>query len=294
MPRHLSTGEKAFDVANLIFMILLMCLTLYPILYIFSMSISDPIHTVRSDVYFYPKGFSTHAYALVFKNPEIFTTYLNTIFYTTVGTVVILATTVCAAYPLSLRKFYPRRFFNALIVFTLIFNGGLVPTFLLINKLHLYNRRAVMIIPLAASAFFIIIARTYFETIPISMHESGKLDGANEVLILWKIILPLTKPVLAVVALFSAVDYWNSYFQALLYLPNPRLQPIQLYLYKVLTQASNALMSRQSGLGGGAQSLYTQQVKYAAIIIVITPILMIYPFLQRYFVKGVMIGAIKE
>lgn len=286
-------GEKVFDNFNVVLMCAIALITLYPLVYVFSMSISDPINTIRNAIFLYPIGFSLQAYKMVFMNPDIYVSYLNTIFYTVVGTSVNLIMTVLAAYPLSRKDFTGRRPVNAIILFTMFFSGGLIPNFILINSLGLYNHRAAMIFPIAIDVFNIIIARTYFQTIPDSMAESAKIDGANDFIIVWRIIVPLSAPIIAVVALFCAVNYWNSYFLALIYLPNPKLQPIQLYLYKVLTLASNQMIN-SLGTVAGAQSLYTYQIKYACIIVVILPILFVYPFLQKYFVKGVMIGALKE
>ena len=264
---------------------------IYPFLYILSMSISSPEHVLKRDVFFFPKGFGTAGYELAFKNKSIWTAYGNTIFYTFVGTAVNIVMTVLAAYPLSREKFFLRRSVCLFIAITLFINGGMIPFFIIVSNLGLYNTRMAMILPFAVSAWNIIIARTFYEQIHESLAESAKIDGANDIVILIKIMLPLSGPILAVLTLFYAVGYWNSYFWPLVFLPSVKLQPLQLYLYKILVQLKQDQMGGvQIGISRTAQ---TEQLKYASIIISTVPILVVYPYLQKYFVKGVMIGAIK-
>jgi putative aldouronate transport system permease protein len=233
------------------------------------------------------------AYKLVFENPDVWRAYYNTIWYTLVGTTINVFMTVIGAYPLSRKNLIGRNFFTFFITFTMFFSGGLIPSFLLIKNLGLYNTRWAMVLPGAVSAWYIIIARTYFQSsIPDGLIDAAKIDGCNDISILFRIVIPLSAPIIAVLALFYAVGHWNSFFNALLYLPDKNLQPIQIYLVRVLIQASPELIGQIQD--EFARSAYFIQLKYAVIIITILPIICVYPFLQKYFVKGVMIGAIKE
>lgn len=284
-------GEKVSDAIIVLINCLVIIITLYPFIYVISMSISDPVHAMRQEVFFLPKGFSTGAYEMVFENPDIWISYYNTLWYTVVGTVLNIIFTVLAAYPSSRKDFFARNYIMVFIAFTMFFSGGLIPTYMIVNGMGLYNTRWAIILPGLVGAFYIIMARTFFETIPDSLQESAKIDGANELKILTKIMLPLSKPILAVLVLFYAVGHWNSYFSALIYLSDAKLQPIQLYLYKILVKQQESLM--EGITDQYARASIGMQVKYAAIMVTILPIIFIYPFLQKYFVKGVMIGAVK-
>jgi putative aldouronate transport system permease protein len=267
-------------------------ITLYPFLYVFSMSISAPEHVIARDVYFWPRGFGLDGYRLALQNPTIWRSYYNTIWYTLVGTCLNVVMTILAAYPLSRDNFILRRPVSIMITITMFLSGGMIPFFIIVSRMGLYNTRLAMILPFAVSAWNILIARTFYSQISESLAEAAKIDGANEFQILLRIMLPLSKAIMAVLALFYAVGYWNSYFWALVFLRNPDLQPLQIYLYKILIQL------QQDTMGGMqiniSRAAATEQLKYAAIMITILPILAIYPLLQKHFVKGVMIGAIKE
>jgi len=266
--------------------------TLYPFLYVVSMSISDPVYVIQKTIWLLPKGFSLKAYEKVFENPDVWTAYLNTIFYTVAGTAINVVMTMLGAYPLSRKSFFARKQVMIFIVITMFFSGGLIPMFLLVQNLGLYNTRWAILLPGAVSAFLIIVTRTFFQSIPEHLHESAKLDGAGEFSILWRIVAPLSMPIIAVLTLFYAVGQWNSFFPALLYLPDVRLQPLSLYLIKVLIQNSTTMMEDMASQSD--RSMYVVQLKYSLIIVAILPILAVYPFLQKYFVKGVMIGSLKE
>ena len=287
-----NTTEKSFDVLILFFMLFVIAITLYPFVYVTSMSISDPRNVINNSVWLWPKGFSLEAYKRVFDNPDVWRSYYNTLFYTVVGTAVNVVMTILGAYPLARRTFFLRNQIMVFIVITMFFNGGLIPMFLLIKNIGLYDTRWALILPAAVGAYFIIIARTFLQSLPESLIESAKIDGANDIYILYKIILPLSKPIIAVLSLFYAVGHWNSYFSAMLYLSDSSLHPMSLYLVKILIQDSDAMVK------GMAQdinrTMYSIQIKYALIIVTVLPILFVYPFLQRYFVKGVLIGSLKE
>jgi len=291
-----STGRKrnlsVSDVFIFLVMIFVIIITLYPFVYVFSMSISDPKYVITESVWLYPKGFSLQSYERVFENPDVWQAYANTIFYTVVGTALNILFTVLAAYPLSRRTFFARNWIMVIIVITMFFSGGMIPSFLLIKELGLYNTRWALLLPGLTTAFYIIVTRSFLQSIPDSLTESAKIDGANDIRILVRIILPLSKPILAVLALFYAVGHWNSYVPAMLYLSDARLQPMSLYLMKILVQNNDSMLEGMADQFDRA--LFSMQLKYSIIIVSILPILLVYPFLQRYFVKGVMIGSLKE
>ncbi|WP_127581506.1 carbohydrate ABC transporter permease [Paenibacillus koleovorans] len=284
-------GGNWADVVITVLMLGVIGICLYPLIFVFSMSISDPLSAAKQEVWLWPKGFSLQSYKLVADNPDLWRAYANTIFYTVVGTVINVVVTILLAYPLSRRSFVIRVPLTLFIVFTMLFKGGIIPTFILINKLGLYDTRWILLLLGAVGVWYVIIARTFFESIPDTLIESAKLDGANDMGILWRIVTPLSMPIVAVLILFYAVEHWNSYFSALIYLPSKELQPLQLYLVKVLVENTQSLAD--SILMSEEKSLAIMQVKYAIIIVSTLPILCIYPFLQKYFVQGVMIGAIK-
>ena len=278
-----------------VIMVIVLCLAslaaLYPFLYVFSMAISSPEHVLRRDVYLYPRGIGLEGYRLVFSNANIWRSYANTIYYTLVGTSINVTLTVLAAYPLSRPRFVLRRPLSLMITFTMFFGGGMIPFFIVISRLGLYNTRWGVLLPFAVSAWNIIIARTFYESIPEALIESATIDGAGNMVTLVKIVLPLSGSILSVLALFYAVGHWNSYFWPLVLLNNPELQPLQIYLYKILVQLKQDTMAgAQIGI---SRTVAAEQFKYSSIIVSILPIIVVYPFLQKYFVKGVMIGAVK-
>lgn len=290
-PRE-STGEKIYLGIIVFLIILSMFITLYPFIFVVSSSISDPIYVIQQSIWFLPKGFSLQAFKTIFQRNDIWISYYNTIWYTVVGSALNIFMTVFTAYPLSKRTFSGKKFFTIYMTITMFFSGGLIPTFLLINSLGLYNTRWAIVLPAALSAWNVIVTRTFFQSIPESLQESAKIDGCTDMGILFKIVLPLSMPIIAVIGLFSAVGFWNEYFSASIYLKDPKLQPLQLYLLQIVLQNSPQL------LGDIARSFERTalgpQLKYAIIVVSILPIICVYPFLQKYFIKGVMIGAIKE
>ncbi len=286
-----TVGERVWNWSIISVMFLVGLATLYPLIYVFSMSISAQEYVLRQEVWFLPKGFSLASYKLVFENQQIWTAYRNTLWYTTVGTIVNVLLTLLGAYALSRRQFFVRRQLSFLITFTMFFTGGMIPLFILINNIGLYDTRWAMILPTAVGAWYLIIAQSFFASLPESLEESAKLDGANDFVVFLRIALPVSKPIIAVLILYYAVGHWNSYFNAMLYLPSVDLQPLQMYLMKILTQASTELAGNMSA--GIERDNIVEQLKYAAIIVAVLPVLCVYPFLQKYFVKGVMVGAVK-
>lgn len=287
-----SWGERLFDGSNVVLMLWLSAVTLYPFLYVLIASVSDPAWVVKArGLIWYPHGFSLESYKLVFDNPAILTGYGNTLLYVVAGTALNILMTSLGAYALSRQSVKWKNPVMFLIVFTMFFNGGLIPTYLLINNLGMLDSRWALIIPSAMSAYNLIIMRTAFQSVPVSLEESAKLDGANDFTVLFRIILPLSMPVVAVMILFYGVSHWNSWFNALIYLRTRELYPLQLILREILI--TNSTDSMMTGVGGADKMPIGETIKYAAIIVATVPILLLYPFLQKYFVKGVMIGAVK-
>ncbi|MBW7452777.1 carbohydrate ABC transporter permease [Paenibacillus sepulcri] len=288
-----SLGEKSFDVFNVILMLLLCFITLYPFLYVLFASFSDPSEVAQHrGLLFAPRGFNLSAYKAVFDNPMIAKGYQNTLFYVLAGTAINLFMTSLGAYALSRRNLYFKNHIMFMIVITMVFSGGLIPSYLLIGNLGMLNTPWALLIPGAISTFNLIIMRTAFQAIPVSLEESAKIDGANDLTILFRVVIPLSMPVIAVMILWYAVGHWNSYFSALIYLRDRELYPLQLILREILiTNSTDAMMT---GASVGDKMPIGETIKYATIIVSTLPILCLYPFLQKYFVKGVMIGAIKE
>lgn len=289
MSIHKTNGEKVFGVFNNIFMLFLIVIMLYPLWFVVVASFSDPkLFIQHKGIQLWPTGFSTMAYRAILNYKMIFISYKNTIFYVLVGTSLNLVMTILGAYGLSRRNVMLQNAIMLLITFTMFFGGGLIPNFLLIKSLGLYNTRAALIIPGAISVMNLIIMRTSFQSIPATLEESAEIDGANDFLILWRIILPLSLPVIAVMVLYYGVSHWNSWFDAMVYLQERALYPLQLILREILiTNSTEAIAVGEDG------EQIAETIKYATIVVATLPILCIYPFLQKYFVKGVMIGAIK-
>lgn len=270
------------------------CLMLYPLIFVLSASISDPNEVAAGRVVFLPKGINIEAYKLLFKNSAIWNRFLNSVIIVAGSVAGVLFTTLPAAYSLSQHAFKARAKFTLFFTFTMFFSGGLVPGFILTRTLGLYDTRWSVILPAWSSAWLLMIAKNYFATIPQSLSEAAKIDGANHFQILTNVYLPTVKPVIAVIALQSGVGAWNSYFSAMLYIPTASKQPIQLFLAQTILQ--NTQNQMMDGLMGMAQSSqdFSKLVKYAVVVATIAPIMCLYPMLQKYLVGGVMIGSIKE
>jgi putative aldouronate transport system permease protein len=288
--------EKLEDVMIYLALTISGLTTLYPFIYVASMSISGVEAVNLQKVWLYPIDISFKAYGMILNNSNIWGSYYNTLWYTVVGTFINLVMTILGAYPLSRREFFARNFIMVFIVFTMFVSGGLIPSFILVNKLGLYNTRWAIVLPAAVGTMNIILMRIYFMTsIPLELIESAKIDGCNDIGILLKIILPLSKPIIAVITLFVAVGFWNSYFTAVLYLPNSKLQPVTILLQKILISNQTNMLMDPSVSIAEKQALYSYgaQLKYSTVIVTILPIVCVYPFLQKYFVKGIMLGALK-
>lgn len=291
-----SYSDRVFDIINIIIMLALLVIFLWPLWFVVIASFSNPNEVWNGNVILLPKGFTLSAYEPVSQYKMIWTGYKNTIIYTVVGTFINLVMTICAAYPLSRKDFVPRNFLMFIFMLTMYFSGGLIPTYLVVSKMHLLNTPWAMMIPGAVSIYNVIITRTYFvNSIPSSLQEAAELDGANTFQFLMKIVLPLSKPIIAVIALYYAVGHWNDFFTALIYLNDKELMPLQSFLRDLLMSNKMSLNNMQ-GLDAAqaeAKMQLSQTLKYSAIIVSTVPVLCIYPFIQKYFVKGVMIGSVK-
>ena len=288
-------GDRIFDACNAALLLLLTAVCLYPILHVFFASVSEPFRlSTHRGLILWPLGLTLDGYGLVLKNPNILTGYINTILYVTAGTAVNIVLTSLGAYVLSRKGMFWGRYLMLMVTFTMFFGGGLIPNYLLMMKLNLVNNRLVMIIPGAISTWNLIVMRTSFMAIPDSLEESAKIDGANDFTVLFRIILPLSKAILAVMVLFYAVGHWNAWFGAMIYLRKRELFPLQLILREVLISNEVKDLAGVAGDANGAdRDQYRHLVQYCTIIVATLPILCVYPFLQKYFVKGVLIGSVK-
>jgi putative aldouronate transport system permease protein len=290
--KQLSTGDKLFDAANVIGMLLLCFVTLYPIWYVFVNSLNDGQDAMRGGIYWLPRKFSLDNYEAVFANAGIMTAMGVTAAKTVIGVVCHVFFTAMVAYAFSRRELIGRKFYMMMGTVTLFFGGGLIPTFLLIRDLGMLDKFAVYIIPALFSFFDLIIFLAFFREIPDGLEEAARIDGANDLSIFVRIIIPVSMPVVATIALFHGVWQWNDYFTGMIYINNPDLQPIQTFLYRVVAQSSSNQIVASVGPGIN-RTVTSQSIKLATMVVTTLPIVFIYPFLQKYFVKGLMIGSIK-
>lgn len=286
-----SMGSYAFRGINAMIMVCIAMIMLYPFLYVVFASISDPNSLIRHrGILWKPYGVQLDAYSLVLNNPNIAMGYLNTVFYVVLGTVINMAMTILSAFVLARKNFLLRKPLTLMALVTMYFSGGMIPLYLQVNRLGLLNSVWALLLPTAMSTYNLIIMRTAFSNIPAELEESAFLDGANEWVILFRIVVPLSMATLAVMVLFYSVNIWNGWFNALIYLQDRKLFPLQLILREILI--ANDTSSMTVGMTGDKVPL-AESVKYATIVVATLPVLCIYPFLQKYFVKGVMIGALK-
>ncbi len=293
--KNKNVNETIFDILIAASCVIIFLIVAYPIYFIIIASVSDSTFVSRGEVILIPKGFSMFGYNEIFHDSRIWTGYRNTFIYTFVGSAVNLMVTVPAAYALSRREFKARRFLMLFFVFTIFFSGGLIPTYVLMNGLKLTNTMLVFIIPFSLNVFNLIITRTFIETsIPAELFEAASIDGCTHFKFFFSIVLPLSKAVISVIGLYYMVAHWNDFFTGLIYIRTNKLQPLQLVLRDILL--TNQAFSQGAGAGGSAGGYaqkYADQIKYAVIIVSTVPILIVYPFIQKYFEKGVMIGSIK-
>ena len=281
-------GDKIFSVCVYILLALVCLIVIYPLYYMFIVSISNGYAVIRGEVTLLPKGVNFGAYQYMLSDRYVPRSYLNTLIYTFFGTLINVVMTAMCAYPLSRKKLYGRGFFTMLIVFTMFFDAGIISNFMVVLSLGIKNTIWAILLPPAINVWYMIIMRTFFQGIPEELHESAYIDGANDLVIFGRIILPLSKAVLATMVVFYAVWHWNSFFPELVYLDDRMLYPMQLILRNMLLEsdAGSATVSSDVAVMG-------RNIKYAAVFITVLPILVVYPFAQKYFVKGVMVGSVK-
>lgn len=287
-----SIGDKIFDTVVLLFIAFAVVVCVYPFIYVVSISISSGSAVNKGLVYLLPVDFDFTAMKTVLEYKQLWISYGNTVFYTVVGTFANMVFTCLAAYPLSRRRFFLRKKMNFLLAFTMYFSGGLIPTYLVVTGLGLYDSRLAMILPVLISAYNVMICRSAFESIAEELFENASLEGANDFTILTKIAIPLVKPTLAVLTLYYAVARYNDFFNALLYISKKNLEPLQLFLRRILITSSMEIM-QTTGVDMAAASQSTIQVRYVCIVVSVIPILFIIPFIQKYLVEGTMLGSVK-
>lgn len=289
-----SKGDLWFDIINYVMLTIVMLLVLFPLYFVLIASLSDPNLIYSGEVWFFPKGFTLDGYGRIFSYSSIWIGYANSILYASLGTLIGVAVTVCAAYPLARKGLAGKPVIMWFLLISMFFSGGLIPTYLLIKDLHMLNTIWALVIPGAGGVFNVIIVRTFFQsTIPDEMWEAASIDGCSNTRFFWSIVLPLSKSVIAVMVLYHVVGFWNGFFDALIYLNDESKYPLQLVLRNILVQnqANSSMMIDVESYA--AKMRVTELIKYGVIMVSSLPLLILYPFLQKYFVKGVMIGSIK-
>jgi len=287
-------GDRVYDSVVCLLVFIIIAVFMYPIVYLLSNSISDASAVLRREVWLLPKGFSLRSYEQVFKHQYLPGSFLNAVIYSLLGTGWAMLLTILGSYPLSRKHLPGRNVIMLVLTFTMLFSGGLVPTYLIVTSLGMYNNLAAMVFPCAVSVYNLIILRTFFMQIPDSLEESTRLDGANDFVILCRIFLPLSIPALATVGLFYFIAKWNDFFSPLIYLSDKSKLPLQLILRELLIVSSDNSLTREQLVGASAvASLAPFGFKSAIIIVSILPMAIIYPFLQQYFIQGIMIGSVK-
>lgn len=285
-------GEVVFGIFNAIFMVAMAFVTLYPLWHVLMASFSVPTRIMaHRGLLFWPLGYSLEAYVQVFAHPLLARSYLNTVFYVVVGTTINLIMTFHGAYVLSRRNLYFKKHMMIMITITMFISGGLIPNYLLIVDLKLLNTPWALLLPGAIGTYNMVMMRTYFQGIPYELEESARIDGASDIRILYQIILPVSTPIIAVIGLYYGVGHWNSWYNAMLYLTNRDLYPIQLVLREILIEGS--MDALEDSAINSTWKAVEETLKYATIIVATVPVLCIYPFLQKYFDKGVLVGALK-
>ncbi|QOS78173.1 carbohydrate ABC transporter permease [Paenibacillus sp. JNUCC31] len=287
-----SAVDKTFLITIYILLSIVALVVIYPLIFIVSSSISSPAAVTSGRVWLWPVDISFNGYKTLFNTPEILIGYGNSIFYTVAGTLISVALTIMIAYPLSRKTFFGRNTLMMVITFTMIFSGGLIPTYMVVKQLHLIDTRWALLIPNAIWVWQVIIARSFFQSsIPGELQEASEIDGCSDMRFIWSVVLPLSKPIIAVLVLMYAVGQWNAYFDALIYLKSADLFPLQLILRSIIIQNN----------GSGAMDVVkmverqqlTELLKYSLIVVATLPVLVIYPFVQRHFVQGMLVGSVK-
>lgn len=290
-----SREEKIFDKINIVLMVIFCLMIIYPVWNTIVISLNDGTDAMLGGLYWWPRKFSLESYKTVIETPGIFKAFGITIAKTVIGVVTHVLFTAIVAYGLSKKELIGRKLYLSIGVITMFFGGGLIPSFLLIRNLGLLDNFLVYIIPALFSFFDLIIFQSFFRELPASLEESAFIDGANELQIFFKIVLPLSMPVIATIALFNGVYQWNDFFTGIIYINNQDLQPIQTFLYKVIVQSSSSqMLNSMPAEATNLAKTTTESIKLATMVIATLPIVIVYPFLQKYFVKGMLLGSVKE
>lgn len=303
-PNHIKNGSVPVTVVIYIILFFAAMICIYPVWYVIIVSLSKPIHARLMDVYLYPKGWYLGSYEQLLSDKQLWICYGNTIFYAAFCTIGMLITCAMYAYPLTSPYLKGKKFWSFFILIPMYFSGGLIPQYIWLSKLGMYNSRWAILFPGIVSMWYIILVRTYFATIPEDLRESARIDGANNYQILWNVYVPTSKPIMAVIAIYTIVAQWNSWYAASIYLMDQNKQPLQLYLRRILIlqqnlaaqlsgQATGQAATAEGSEGMEAMILSADQVKYTMIVVATLPVMLVYPFLQKYFVKGVMVGSLK-
>lgn len=289
-----SGTDRVFIAVNTTVLVIISLIILIPLIFIVSASFSSAEAVIAGEVSLWPVDFSLQGYTTIFEHKKVWDGFTNSLFYTVFGTLFNVVMTITAAYPLSRHDLVGRRFITLAFIFTMLFNGGLIPTYMVVRDLGLLNTRLAMILPTGIGVFNLLITITFFRTtIPPELIEAARIDGANDFRTFWSIILPLARPIIAVLILFYAVNHWNSYFSALIYLKDQELFPLQLVLREILIENSidaSMLIDVEDLI---AREGLRELLKYSLIVVASVPVLLLYPFIQRHFVKGMMIGSVK-
>ena len=294
MNKKVYRSEKLFN--GIVNVILGICglLALYPLIFVVSASISDPTAVNSGKVVLWPVGFNIKGYKAILKSKWITTGYRNSLFYTVAGTAINVSATLMAGYALSRKDLYGRKLITLFMMFTMWFSGGIITTYLVVNKIGLYNKWYTLIVMGLISVYNVIITRSFMSgSIPLELKEAARIDGCSDFQIFGRLILPLSKPVIAILCLYYGLGHWNSYFNALIYLKDKNLQPLQIFLREILVQNEAVNMSSDALDTMIERAMMAQTMKYSLIVVASLPMLIIYPFLQKFFVKGVMIGSVK-
>ena len=288
-----SRSDKIFDFFLYLIAILLIIVVLYPMYFIVIASISNPVDVSSGNIILLPKGINFKGYKKLLEYSQLWIGYKNTIIYTFCGTIISLILNIPAAYALSRKELCGRKLFTAFYLIPMFFTGGLIPTYMIVKQFGLLDTRLVMVLPFAVVTYYIIVARTFFtNTIPMDLWEAAQLDGCGNLNFFFRIVIPLSKAVIAVIALWTVVAQWNSYFNALIYIRNPELQPLQLVLRNILI-SNQSISAMATGSAAAEAKQMADLIKYAIIVISSAPVMCMYPFVQKYFNQGVMLGSLK-
>lgn len=289
-----SRGDVVFDVVKFVFLSLILIVTLYPFINILAISFNDATDAMRGGIHLLPRKFSIASYKEILSNREFMGSIKVTVARTIIGTPISLLVTSMVAYVLSRKELYGKKLITLIFVFTMYFSGGMVPTYMVIKNLGLINNFWVFIFPMALEVYNVILVRAYIDSLPEALFESAKMDGANDLYIFFKIVMPLIKPILLTVGLFIAVSQWNSWFDAFLYTSSQNLKPMQSILVEILNQFQTGSQSSIQQMTNTGQSVNVDSIRMAATIVSTIPVLIVYPIIQKYFVKGMMLGAVKD